>query len=78
MLLGPSWGRLGLSEECFGMLWESLGVLFDVFSWSKEVFEAKTAAYSKMTYLTALLLCFWDPKASKMRSKSSQILDPSS
>ena len=45
------------------VFWEALGVswvffltLFDQIYESEEVFEAKTATYSKMTYLTALLL----------------------
>ena len=47
-------------------------MLFDHIYESEEVFEAKTATYSKMTYLTALLLCFRGPKGSKMSSKSAK------
>ena len=53
-----SWGPLGGLLGGFGSLLGSFLTLFDQIYESEEVFEAKTATYSKMTYLTALLLCF--------------------
>ena len=44
------WGALGVSWGAFLMIL----IIYE----SEEVFEAKTAPYSKMTYLTTLLLCF--------------------
>ena len=52
--LGSSLGRIG---RCFGVLWESLAMLFGVMVVVRRVVEAKMATYSKMLYLTALLLC---------------------
>ena len=63
-----SWGPLGGLLGGFGSLLGSFLTLIDQIYESEEVFEAKTATYSKMTYLTALLLCFRGPKGSKMSS----------
>ena len=41
---------------------------------SEEVFEAKTATYSKLKYLTALLPCLKGPKGSKRSSKSAKTI----
>ena len=67
-----SWGPLGGLLGSFGSLLGSFLVLFGQIYESEEVFEAKTATYSKMTYLTALLLCFRGPKGSDMSSKSAK------
>ena len=57
--------------EALGVSWGVLTLIYQICE-SEEVFEAKTATYSKMTYFTALLLCFRGPKGSKMSSKSTK------
>ena len=58
MFQGLSWELLGHFGEGFGVLLESLGVLFLIMFLVRREITAKIVTYSKMTYLTSLLLCF--------------------